>query len=415
MNARLVVLGMGIALHLFSIGCENSITTTSAPKNEPIQELRNGKVVLGSPCLTSGIPGDGPLSVEQIRHWLSRDDVHSPLDFVLPAGLVDARRLVSIPSDNQLTRAKIELGRQLFFDGRLSDFDTTACATCHLPEQDYSVHGVMPVSAMNPPVCFNRLFASRQFWDGRADSLEDQVEGPITNPFEMGTTPAQCAARLEAIAGYKIQFQAIFGKLDYDGVAAALASFQRVLVTGPSPWDYRRLLAQYQGRAPKILSAEERELVQQLELGARAHPMSESAIRGEKLFFSDRTRCSVCHTGPNLTDEAFHNVGAGMDDEEEADLGRFDVTQMPADRGAFKTPTLRNVARTAPYMHNGQFLTLAEVVDWFDQGAFAHENLNLDREVRPLKLRADEKRDLVAFLEALTGALPPVETARLPE
>ena len=413
MNERVAIRVVSIlAILLSALGCDQSAPASSSTGKEPMSEWRNGRIVLGSPSLTAGIPGDGPLTIDQIRDWLSQDGIHEPLDFVLPAGLVDAAEFITIPSDNPLTRAKIELGRQLFFDGRLSDFRITACATCHLPEQDYSVHGVMPVSALNPPVCFNRILGGRQFWDGRAQSLEDQVEGPITNSFEMGTTPDECVARLRSIEGYQLQFQAIFGELNFDAVGKALASFQRVLVTGPAPWDYRRLIALYEKRAVDSLSPEEQLLVRQFEPGASAHPMSASAIRGEALFFSDRTRCHVCHSGPNLTDEAYHNVGTGMADDE-PDLGRFDITKNEQDRGSFKTPTLRNVARTSPYMHNGQFDTLREVVNWFDRGGFEHPHL--DRDVRPLDLTRDEKRDLVAFLEALTGALPPVETARLPE
>ncbi|MEX2168314.1 MAG: cytochrome c peroxidase [Pirellulales bacterium] len=413
MNERVAIRVVSIfAILLSALGCDQSAPASSSTRKEPISEWRNGRIVLGSPSLTSGIPGDGALTIDQIRDWLSTDGIHEPLDFVLPVGLVDATELITIPHDNPLTRAKIELGRQLFFDGRLSDFRTTACATCHLPEQDYSVHGVMPVSALNPPVCFNRLFGGRQFWDGRAESLEDQVEGPITNSFEMGTTPDECVARLRSIEGYQLQFQAIFGELNFDAVSRALANFQRALVTGPSPWDYRRLLSQYEDRAVDSLSPEERLRVRQLKQGVSVYSMSESAIRGEALFFSDRTRCHVCHSGPNLTDEAYHNVGTGMADDE-PDLGRFDITQNEQDRGAFKTPTLRNVARTSPYMHNGQFDTLREVVNWFDRGGYDHPHL--DRNVRPLNLTRDEKRDLVAFLEALTGALPPVETARLPQ
>jgi cytochrome c peroxidase len=144
----------------------------------------------------------------------------------------------------------------------------------------------------------------------------------------------------------------------------------------------------------------------------RAHPMTERAIRGEALFFSKRTGCHTCHSGPNLTDEAYHNVGAGME-RANPDLGRYMITGRDEDRGAFKTPTLRNVANTSPYMHNGQFGTLREVVEWFDRGGYRHASLS--RKIRPLDLTRDEKRDLIAFLEALTGGLPPVETGRLPE
>jgi cytochrome c peroxidase len=412
MNERVAASMLLLMPLLSSAGCNRPATDSIAADQEPVTEWRDGKLVLGSPSLTAGIPGDGPLSVEEIRNWLSQDGVHEPLDFVLPVGLADAANLVSISPENPLTQAKIELGRQLFFDDRLSEFSTMACATCHMPEQDYSIHGAMPGSHRNPPVCFNRILSQRQSWDGRDDSLEQQVEGPVANPLEMGMTAESCVSRLASIEGYRLQFEAIFGKLDFAAVGAALASFQRALVTGSSPWDYRRLLAQYEQRAPESLSTEERQLVGTLRDGARAHPMSPAAIRGESLFFSDRTRCQTCHGGPNLTDEAYHNVGAGMEGHE-PDLGRIEITQRKEDRGAFKTPTLRNIARTSPYMHNGQFDTLPKVVEWFDRGGFVHADL--DRGMRPLNLTRDEKRDLVAFLEALTGPLPPVETERLPE
>jgi cytochrome c peroxidase len=384
----------------------------SSSELKPEDVYSDGKLVLGSPSLTSGIPGDGVLTIEQARRWLSDPAVHQPIDFALPLGLRDAANLVWIPADNPLTRAKIELGRQLFFDGRLSGFGTMACAGCHIPERGYSAGMVMPDVGRNPSGCFNRLFSERQFWDGRAPSLEGQPESPIKHHFEMGTTPEECVVRLKSIAGYDLQFQVIFGTLDFESVGKALACFQRVLVTGASPWDYRRILTSLGDHDNASFSARERLLLEQLHAGARAHPMTESAIRGESLFFSDRTRCAWCHSGPNLTDEEYHNVGVGMDNARQ-DLGRFEITQRNEDRGAFKTPTLRNIAQTPPYMHDGRFQTLREVVDWFDRGGFVHADL--DRAIRPINLTSNEKRDLVAFLEALTGPLPPVETARLPE
>jgi cytochrome c peroxidase len=394
-------------------GCNRPASGNSAANRAPALEWRSGgKLVLGSPSLTSGIPGEGPLGVEEIRDWLSQPEVQESLDFVLPFWFADAADLVRIPEENRLTRAKIELGRQLFFDTRISKVSDTSCATCHRPDQDYSIHGVLPDNKLNPPVTFNRLFSRRQSWDGRDESLEAQVNGPALNRFEMAMTIDDCTNRLSAIEGYRIQFEAIFGKLDFNSVAAALASFQRALITGPSPWDYRRLLAQYENRPPETLSAQERQTIATLEEGAREHPMSEAAIRGEALFFSERTRCASCHSGPNLTDESFHNVGVGMYEADPV-LGRFTHTRREEDWGAFKTPTLRNVARTSPYMHNGALPTLLAVVDWFDRGGYMHEDL--DRAVRPLNLTHQEKRDLVAFMEALTGPLPPVETGRLPE
>jgi cytochrome c peroxidase len=378
----------------------------------PEREFAGGEVVLGSPDLTAGIPGEGPLTVDEIQRWLANPHVHRPLEFTLPLGLSDAVELISIPPENQLTVAKIELGRQLFFDRRLSGQDTFACATCHIPEQDYTAYMVMPNIERNPPVSFNRLFSRSQFWDGRAESLEHQPTSPIKNPFEMDTTPEACVAKLKAIEGYRIQFEAIFGKLDFSAVSFALASFQRALVTGNSAWDYHRLVAEYESRDPATLSPEQKQSFSWLRRQAAADPMSEAAIRGDALFFGDRTRCSWCHTGPNLTDESFHNIGVGVSDSV-PDWGRYKVTRRDEDRGAVKTPSLRNIARTPPYMHNGELETLEEVVDWFCQGGFAHEHL--DDTIQPLDLTPSEKRDLVEFLKALTGPLPPVERKRLPE
>jgi len=218
-------------------GCDQVTPGRDTPSGTgPLAEYRfGGKIVLGSPSLTAGLPGSGPLTRDQIRNWLEDPEVHRVLDFVLPLGLRDAADLVRIPSENPLTRAKIELGRQLFFDTRLSEYSDFACATCHIPEQHYSASTVMPESDRNPSVCFNRLFSERQFWDGRAKSLEDQPESPISNIFEMNTTPEKCVVRLQSIEGYQLQFDAIFGRLDMEAVGFALACFQRALVTGPAP------------------------------------------------------------------------------------------------------------------------------------------------------------------------------------
>ena len=404
---------VGILL-LFAIvlctGCSRGGSTQELVALEHV--FAGGEVVLGSPVLTAGIFGEGPLTVEEIRRWLSNPHVHETLDFTLPIGLKDAVELIYIPPENPLTLAKIELGRQLFFDQRLSGRATFACATCHIPEQDYSAFMVMPDVERNPPVSFNRLFSSRQFWDGHAESLEHQPTSPIKNPFEMDTTPEACVATLKGIEGYRIQFEAIFGKLDFSSISFALATFQRVLVTGNSPWDYHRLLAEFESQDPEALSQEEQQMFSLVRQQAAANPMSAAAIRGEALFFGDRTQCSWRHVGPNLTDELFHNVGVGVATGI-PDAGRYRVTHRDEDRGAFKTPTLRNIAQTPPYMHNGELETLEAVVDWFCQGGFAHEHL--DEAIWPLDLTLIEKRDLVEFLKALTGPLPLVEQKRLPE
>jgi len=378
----------------------------------PVDYHFDGKIVLDSPSLTAGIPGSGPLTEEQIRKWLENPEVHRALDFTLPLGLRDAAHLIWIPEKSQLTRAKIELGRQLFFDTRLAENGFFSCGACHMPEQSYSAYMVMPEIGRNPPVSFNRILSKQQFWDGRAESLEEQIKGPISNPFEMNTSPEKCMARLNSIEGYRQQFDVIFGRLDMETMGIAIASFQRALVTGLAPWDYHRLLKKYDQQQLDSLSPAEQQSIKQLRVEATSHPMSESALRGESLFFDARIGCGRCHSGPNLTDELYHNVGIGMD-QDNPDLGRFEFTGNDADIGAFKTPTLRNIANTVPYMHDGQLETLRKVVDWFDQGGFAHSDL--DATMRPLNLTREEKRDLVAFMKSLSSPLPPVEKARLPQ
>lgn len=393
-------------------GCQPVSPESNSPKAQPAAEYHSGgKIVLGAPVLTAGIPGNGPLTIEQIRGWLEDPDVHRELDFTLPWALRDAISLIWMPPENPLTRAKIELGRQLFFDVRLTKL-RFACASCHIPEQDYSAYMVMPDIGRNPPVCFNRIFSERQLWDGRVKSLEEQPGNPISNPFEMGTTTEEYLARIQSIQGYQLQFDTIFGRTDMAAVGFALACFQRALVTGPAPWDYHRLLAEFDQAKLDSLAPEDHQRIEKLRAKAMDNPMSESAIRGEAIFFSDRARCSWCHSGPNFTDEEYHNVGIGMD-QEEPDLGRFEFTENDEDIGAFKTPTLRNIANTPPYMHNGQFGRLEKVIDWFNRGGFVHTHL--DSNIRPLKLTRDEKRDLMAFLESLSGLLPQVEKDRLPQ
>lgn len=367
--------------------------------------------MLGTPWLTSGIPGRGPLKRTVIEAWLDDERNHEPLDVVLPQWLAAAADQMRIPEDDPLTIAKIELGRQLFFDKRLSGIGTFSCATCHQPQQHFSSYQVMPEVERNVSTVFNRILGSEHFWDGRAASLETQPESPIKNPFEMNSSPEQTTAAVAAIDGYRMQFEAVFGEVSFANISRALAAFERAIVTGPSPWDYQRLLRRHHNEAADALPGAAAQL-EEIEQLARQYPMSEAALRGEKLFFSTRAGCGDCHTGPNLTDERYHNLGVGMDSPI-PDAGRQKVTGDPADFGAFKTPSLRNVAQTPPYMHNGAFGYLEEVVDFLDGGG--HPNENLSPAVRPLHLTPDEKADLIAFLHALTSERPVVETQRLPE
>lgn len=383
------------------------------------------RVKLGEPSLTAGIPGEGPLTAAQIRAWLADPAVHAALAVELPLGIKAAAGNIKIPADNPLTRAKIELGRQLYFDRRLSADGTVSCADCHHPDDGFARRTRFGVGirnqegGRNSPPSFNRILTSLQFWDGRAASLEEQAVGPIANPIEMGNTHEACVESLKKIAGYRLQFEKIFPRdgVTIDNVGRAIAAFERTIVTGPSPYDYyepvRAIEKAYKGDIATLKEDEPEEYEAYLAAKklADAHPMSESARRGRELFFG-KANCTACHAGGNFSDELYHNLGVGMD-KAEPDLGRYVVTKNDADRGAFKTPTVRNITQTAPYMHDGSQATLEEVVDFYDKGG--HANPWLSKRIVKLNLTAEERKDLVEFMKALTGEFPKIAAERLPE
>jgi len=299
---------------------------------------------------------------------------------------------VPVPPDNPQTDAKVRLGAQLYFDTRLSADNTISCATCHKPDAAWANHdptdtGIKgQVGGRNSGTILDSAYMRFQFWDGRAGSLEEQALGPIHNPIEMGETLENVVRKLNAIPGYRAQFKEVFGTdADTGGIAKAIAAFERTVISGPSPYD-RYLLG---------------------EKGA----MSAAAIRGMKLF-NGKAHCTPCHSGPAFSDQSFHNLGVGMG-KPKPDLGREAHTKNPADRGKFKTPGLRNVALTGPYLHDGSAKTLMDVVEVYDRGGEA--NPDLDPLVFPLRLTAREKAELVAFMEALTGTLPAIKKPALPE
>ena len=397
----------------------------SAPKAG--DKAASAKVRLGSPELTAGIPGEGQLTTEQIKAWLAKPENHVPLEIELEPGLSVGASSVYIPKDNPMTRAKIELGRQLYFDPRLSADVSLSCASCHDPVTGYAKDTRFGVGIRsqegnrNSPVAYNRIFSKEQFWDGRAESLEEQAKGPIANPLEMGHTHDGCLECLKLVPGYRIQFEKIFPKegLTIDTVAKAIATFERALVTGSSPADYYEPLRAFEAsfkedlediEAFKADDPDAYESYVKLKADADRAPMNELAKRGRELFFG-KANCTACHVGANFTDEKYHNIGVGMD-AKEPDLGRYIVTKDEKDKGAFKTPTVRNVTLTAPYMHDGSQATLEEVVEWYDKGG--HPNPHLSDKIKKLNLTAQEKKDLVEYMKSLTGELPKVAAGRLP-
>ncbi|WP_315852740.1 cytochrome-c peroxidase [Pseudobythopirellula maris] len=393
--------------------------------------LGGGDLLLGVP--RSAHSSDETVSLAELRAWLDRLENHRQLAIELPLGLDAARNDTAGVDRNPLTRAKIELGRQLFFDPRLSSDGAVSCATCHRPEHGYAaptrvgegVDGLL--GTRNAPAALNRLLSEAQFHDGRAASLEEQALGPMMNAVEMGSTHELVLDALRRSRGYRLAFERVFADgVTVENAALAIASFERTLVTGPSPWDHNARLTAFEEafaaelEDPAALADDDPELLaehESLAAAAQQNPLSESAARGAALFFGERGGCSRCHVGANLTDEQFHNLGVGLErhvsDPQSVDWGRYAVTGAEADRGAFKTPTLRNVAQTAPYLHDGSAATLEAVIGLYMQGG--HDNPWLDAKIEPLDLDTAEQADLVAFLRSLTGALPPVETRRLPE
>ena len=402
---------------------ETDDKTTAGDDKDGEQEI-----LLGTVDLTSGLPGEGPLSIEEISEWVEDPANHVVLNPELPKGLAAGKTQITGIGANPLTRAKIELGRQLYFDPRLSIDGTISCASCHDPEFGYAKNTQFGVGVggqeggRNSPVAYNRILSGNQFWDGRADSLEAQAVGPIANPIEMGNTHENVVNTLEGIEGYKRQFDKIFSDgVTIDNVGNAIASFERAIVTGPTPWDYHVDLINFEQAYEadledlEALKEEDPELYDEymaLKQASEAHPFAESAQRGGELFFSEKVGCTACHAGANFTDEKHHNIGVGME-VDEPDAGRFAVTKDESHRGAFKTPTVRNVVLTAPYMHDGSQATLEEVVDWYDKGG--HPNGQLDEKIKKLNLTDQEKADLVAFMKSLTGEFPQVERSRLPQ
>lgn len=295
---------------------------------------------------------------------------------------------VPIPEDNPMEEDVIELGRVLFFDPRLSGNDELSCASCHVPALGWSdgkalFEGFEGVEGpRRTPTIINSAYYDELFWDGRAASLEEQALGPISSPIEMNMSLDELAGKLTAIEGYPEMFEKAFGEeITIDNIGKALAAFERTIVVEETPFD-RFLAGDYDA-------------------------MSEEEILGMELF-ANEAQCITCHNGPFLTDQQYHNVGIDSDDE-----GRMEHSGDEADDGAFRTSGLYGVAHHAPYMHNGSFETLEEVVDFYDRGGDGHPNQS--ELITELNLTDEQKAALVAFLKVLSGEeSPDVEVPDLP-
>jgi cytochrome c peroxidase len=288
---------------------------------------------------------------------------------------------VPAPKDNPTTLAKVQLGKQLFFDPRLSGDNQMSCATCHIPEKAFGDGLVRSKGAdgrplaRNTPTLLNVGFYSAFFWDGRAESLEQQALGPIQSAEEMHQDLGELVQELRSVPGYASQFQEVFGRpTNQDDIARALAAFERTLVTRNSPFD-------------RYLAGENRAL-------------SPRAREGLELFRGE-AGCIRCHNGPLLSDGKYYRLGVGR-----GDRGRGAVTEKLDDLYKFRTPSLRNVADTGPYMHDGSHATLFEVVQFYYRGVPSRGPDDLDLDVEPLLDRSySEIGAIVEFLESLSGEL----------
>jgi cytochrome c peroxidase len=290
----------------------------------------------------------------------------------LPLGLQE--QAAYVPDDNPLTPEKIALGKQFFWDKRWSRNGTIACVSCHEPAHGWADPRQLSLrfdgkpTPRHSPTLVNRLFSDTQQWAGTRASLEDQA----TKASDQ--SPELLVKNLGAIPEYQAAFRQVFGtELNPEGVARAIAAYERTILSGNSPYDRFRAG----------------------DTAALAAP----ARRGLALF-EGKARCMTCHAGFNFTDESYHNIGVGMD-RPTPDLGRHTVTKREEHKGAFKTPTLRDVAARPPYMHDGSERSLADVIAFYNRGGVP--NPWLSGELRPLGLTAEEQTDLLAFLQALTG------------
>lgn len=295
----------------------------------------------------------------------------------LPLGLPP----IPWPEDNPYSPARAELGKVLFFDGRLSANDTVSCAFCHDPAHAFAGATALSMGvdgkqeSRRTPTLINRAWGKSQFWDGRAPTLEAQILSPLTNPDEMGMTTAGVVEKVRSIKGYGPLFAAAFGDsaVTYDRIAKAIATFERTIVSGNSAYD------RYAAGDKSALTKEQK----------------------DGLDFFERTgECAECHNGPNFSNEKYVNIGVGTA-QLHPDPGREDVTHKRRDLGRFKVPTLRDLAVRAPYMHDGSVKTLSQVLDIYAKGG--DPNPQLDTRLAPFYLDAQTRRDLLAFLNSLNG------------
>jgi cytochrome c peroxidase len=333
----------------------------------------------------SAEPADDPIADEVTTQPAVTVEKPKLVPTELPADVERHLGPLRIPADNPMTPEKIALGKKLYFDKRLSKDGTISCATCHDPEMAWTEHlatskGIGDqIGTVNSPTVINSAYATAQFWDGRAETLEEQALGPIENPIEMGHKLDVLVKELAAIPEYEEAFQKVFGtSVTSDGIGKAIAAFERTVLSHNSPYD-------------KFNDGDK-------------DALSESQKRGLELF--EDTGCADCHQPPVFSNHRYYNAGVGMDNDP-PDEGRKAVTKKDSDLGKFRVPMLREVANTGPYFHDGSVDTLEADVELMDAGGKENDNLSgMMKAMRATELSGQDKKDIVAFLESLSGEYP---------
>lgn len=346
-----------------------------------------GGALIASGCKKDeGAPQSGSAAGEQTKGEVA----------AAPATLPDPPRGLEAapsPAHNPTTAEKAELGKMLFFDTRLSDSGTFACANCHMPEKGWtdglplSTKADGQVNKRHSPTLYNVAYATAWYWDGRMETLEAQILAAWTG--QMGATPEQVAQKLAAVPEYAERFQKAFGGAPTaENIPQALGSFLRIdLRNGDAPWD------RYQAG----------------EKGA----VSEDVVKGYDVFVK-KAGCAACHAPPLFTDVSYHNIGVGYEGNQSPDVGRFAVTKVERDTGAFKTPGLRGVSLSGPYFHDGSVATLEEAVDFMLAGGYREGNAHIDPLLKPIDLTEEERAQLLAFIQALTPTATDYPLPKLP-
>lgn len=355
-------------LLLVACGGEGEEAVVETETNEAAEQVEKQ----GDPEGAESIPASSPrtLTDEELR------------GFFEPLGPVP------VPEDNPMTDEKVELGKTLFVDHRLSGDQTISCLSCHAPgagfadNKPFSTGFEGAILTRHSPTVINTAYYDELFWDGRASSLEEQALGPIQDPNEMNQTLEGLVETVESIEGYQPMFDEVFdGEITAENIAKAIAAFERTIIIDDTKHD-------------QFIAGDNDALTEQEKFGME--------------IFVTKGNCLTCHSGPNFTDNNYHHIGLDGDD-----LGRYDVTQDEEDIGKFRTMGLRGIVDTAPYMHDGRFETLEEVVDYYDRGGDGHGNQsNL---IQPLGLTEEEKEALIAYLHAISGEVPELELPELPE